>query len=106
MRSDQRRRARKRKRRKVLYFPLCKRDTLAQRLAENFDETLSLWSGPAQTDSEFQLDGVDFFLERKRRQSTNRWGKIVGEARAEHLHQVVFICCWVAPAERHVNSLG
>src|SRR6185369_10587971 len=101
-----RRRARKRKRRKVLDFPLRKRDTLAQRLAENFYEPLSFWSGPAQTNSEFQLDGIDFFLDRKRRQSTNRWGKVVGEARAEHLHQVVFICCRVAPAERHVNSLG
>src|SRR5712692_3244786 len=92
--------------RKVLAVALRQRSVFAQRLAEDVYETVALRSGPAQTDPEFQLDGIDLLLHRERRQRANRRRRIGGEAGAEYLHKIVFISSRIAPAERHIDSLG
>src|SRR5262245_37573471 len=106
MSSDQRGRMGRRECGKASLSSLHQRSMFAEGMAEDCYETVTLRSRPAQTDPELQLDGVDLFLHRKRRQSTNRRRRVLSEASAEHLHKVVFIGGRVAPAERHIDSLG
>src|SRR5215510_6939441 len=106
MSSDQRGRMGRRECGKASLSSLHQRNMFAEGMAEDCYETVTLRSRPAQTDPELQLDGVDLFLHRKRRQSTNRRRRILSEASAEHLHKVVFIGGRVAPAECHIDALG
>ena len=92
--------------RKVWGVALRQRSVFAQRLAKDVYETVALRSGPAQADSEFQLDGIDLLLHGEHRQRANRRRRIGGEAGAEYLHKIVFISSRIAPAERYIDSPG